>query len=71
MWYDDLTLSPAELERLCGKVQTVHNQAKDCYNVHKDESAWVEVVKTVWRAATLDSEWDVAATRSMLELNSM
>lgn len=70
MWYEENILSPEELERLWGKVQTVYNQAKDCFNEHKDENAWIEVVKMVWRAVSKGLEWDTAETRSMLELNS-
>ncbi|KAH8723058.1 hypothetical protein GQ44DRAFT_774340 [Phaeosphaeriaceae sp. PMI808] len=62
------TLNSTELEILWRKV---HHQAKDCFNEHKDESVWVEVVKTVWRAVTADSEWNIASAWSMLELNSI
>jgi len=71
MWYDETALSSEELERFWGKVQKVYNEAKDCFNEHKDENAWIEVVKTVWRAATMDSEWDTAEASGVLELNSM
>ncbi|KAH8707022.1 hypothetical protein GQ44DRAFT_493373 [Phaeosphaeriaceae sp. PMI808] len=71
MWYDENTLSPEELQYLWGKARGVYNQAKDCFNEHKDENAWIEVVKTVWRAVTVDLEWDIAKERSMLELNSI
>jgi hypothetical protein len=71
LWYDNVALGSEDLERLWGKVQTVHDLAKHCFNEHKDESAWVEVVKTVWRAVSVHSEWDLATSRGMLELNSM
>ncbi|KAF2457338.1 hypothetical protein BDY21DRAFT_39216 [Lineolata rhizophorae] len=38
---------------------------------HKDENAWIEIVKTVWWAVTVNSEWDITKARSMLELNSI
>jgi hypothetical protein len=53
------------LEAYWEKVQGLYNEAERCHNSHKDENAWVEVVRCVFRAAGLN------ATGSMLEVNSV
>jgi hypothetical protein len=46
-------------------VYAIYTKAERSHNCHKDESAWIDVVRAVLRAADLESQG------SILEINSM
>lgn len=47
------------------RVHSIYIEAERCQNHHKDENAWVEIVRSVLRAAGLGNPED------MLEINSV
>ena len=65
MFDHEAKIKTREIERTWGKIHEIYLEAERCHNHHKDENAWVEVVRQVLRMAGLGS------IDGMIEVNSM
>lgn len=63
--FGDTFIATENLDAYWEKVKGVYTEAERCHNSHKDENAWVEIVRAVFRAAGLTSP------SSALEVNSV
>jgi hypothetical protein len=56
---------PGAAEALWEQIHDLYLMAERCHNHHKDENAWVEVVRAMLKIAGIGS------TNAMLEINSV
>lgn len=61
---DDTNMSAEAIDKLWETVRSIYTEAERCNNHHKDENAWVEVVRSVWKAA-------LGPFSNILEINSI
>lgn len=65
MFDPTITTSTPELKDLFQQVRDIYLQAERCNNHHKDENAWVEVVRSALRISNMGRPED------MIEINSV
>jgi hypothetical protein len=65
MFDDAATTLTKEIEDLWEKVHNIYLEAERCHNHHKDESAWVELVRNMLKIS------GIGRVEDMLEINSV
>ena len=65
MFDPTVTVSTPDVGELLKQVRDVYLQAERCNNHHKDENAWVEVVRSVLKISNMGRPDD------MIEINSV
>lgn len=65
MFHDDHGYTTKELDILWGRVKEIYHEANSCSNLLKDENAWIQSARSVFRMG------DKHALSRDLELNSV